>query len=46
MTDGLSEAHWNYLVGLWLIATIGMDTLCDLAPRRPPGRAPSPSTGR
>ena len=32
MTDGLSEAHWNYLVGLWLIATIGMDTLCDLAP--------------
>ena len=45
MTDGLSEAHWNYLVGLWLIATIGMDTLCDLAPAAP-GRAPSPSTGR
>ena len=35
MTDGLSEAHWNYLVGLWLIATIGMDTLCDLAPAGP-----------
>ena len=35
MTDGLSEAHWNYLVGLWLIATIGMDTLCDPAPAGP-----------
>ena len=40
MTDGLSEAHWNYLVGLWLIATIGMDTLCDLGPRRPLAERP------
>ena len=32
MTDGLTGAQWNYLVGLWFVATIGLDTLYDLAP--------------
>ena len=35
MADGLSDAQWNYLVVLWLVATIGTDTLCDLAPAGP-----------
>ena len=32
MADGLTDAHWNYLVGLWLVVTVGWNTLYDLAP--------------
>ena len=32
MADGLTDAHWNYLIGLWLVLTIGWGTVTDLLP--------------
>ena len=32
MADGLSGAHWRYLVGLWLLATLGARTLTAFLP--------------
>lgn len=32
MADGLSDAHWNYLIGLWLVCTIGWSTVTSLLP--------------
>jgi surface polysaccharide O-acyltransferase-like enzyme len=33
MAEGLSNAHWNYLVGLWLVLTIGLATVKDFLPQ-------------
>ena len=33
MTEGLSEGQWNYLVGLWLVLTIGLNTVKDFLPQ-------------
>lgn len=32
MADGLTDAHWNYLVLLWLVLTIGVNTVRDFLP--------------
>lgn len=32
MADGLSSAHWRYLVGLWLVFTLGLRTLRAFLP--------------
>lgn len=32
MADGLSDTHWNYLIGLWLVCTIGWSTVTSLLP--------------
>ena len=32
MADGLSDSHWNYVVGLWLLLTIGLNTLHGFLP--------------
>lgn len=32
MTDRLQEDHWNYLVLLWLVLTIGLRTIRDFLP--------------
>lgn len=32
MADTLTDAQWNYLVGLWLVCTIGWSTVTDLLP--------------
>ena len=32
MADGLSPAHWKYLVGLWFVLTLGLGTLRALLP--------------
>lgn len=38
MADGLTDAQWNYLVGLWLLLTIGFTTLRVFLPEGSPLR--------
>lgn len=37
MVDALEPRHWNYLMGLWLVATLGLRTLSGFVP--PPWNA-------
>jgi len=32
MTDHLSNAHWNYMMGLWMVATLGLYTVRSFVP--------------
>jgi len=32
MTDGLSDSHWRYMMGLWVCLTLGLRTLRSLFP--------------
>lgn len=32
MTDGLTRTHWNYMMGLWIVCTLGLYTLRSFVP--------------
>jgi surface polysaccharide O-acyltransferase-like enzyme len=32
MADGLTQAHWNYMMGLWVVCTLGLYTLRSFVP--------------
>lgn len=32
MTDGLTRTHWTYMMGLWIICTLGLYTVRSFAP--------------